>query len=72
MWLPQWLSGKESACNAGAAGRNRFDPWVRKILWKRAWQYSCLENAMDRGVWQTIVHGVAKIRHVLALNVRIS
>ena len=22
--------------------------------------YSCLENPMDRGVWQTTVHGVAK------------
>ena len=23
-------------------------------------QYSCLENSMDRGVWQSIVHGFAK------------
>ena len=23
-------------------------------------QYSCLENLMDRGVWQSTVHGVAK------------
>ena len=23
-------------------------------------QYSCLENLMDRGAWQTTVHGVAK------------
>ena len=23
-------------------------------------QYSCLENPMDRGGWQAIVHGVAK------------
>ena len=23
-------------------------------------QYSCLENSMDRGVWQATVHGVAK------------
>ena len=23
-------------------------------------QYSCLENPMDRGVWQATVHGVAK------------
>ena len=22
--------------------------------------YSCLENPMDRGAWQTIVHGVAE------------
>ena len=29
-------------------------------------QYSCLKNFMDRGVWQTIVHGVARVRHDLA------
>ena len=23
-------------------------------------QYSCLENSMDRGAWQTTVHGIAK------------
>ena len=23
-------------------------------------QYSCLENCMDRGAWQALVHGVAK------------
>ena len=23
-------------------------------------QYSCLENSMDRGAWQVMVHGVAK------------
>ena len=26
-------------------------------------QYSCLENPMDRGTWQAIVHGVAKSQH---------
>ena len=25
-------------------------------------QYSCLENSMDRGVWQTAVYGVTKSR----------
>jgi len=33
--LPRWLSGKESACQCR---RHRFDPWVRKIPWRRAWQ----------------------------------
>ena len=23
-------------------------------------QYSCLENSMDRGAWQAIVHGITK------------
>ena len=26
-------------------------------------KYSCLENPMDRGTWQTTVFGVARIRH---------
>ena len=45
--------------------RSRFDPWVRKILWRRKWQcipYSCLENPMDRGGWWAQVHGVTKSR----------
>ena len=27
VWLPRWLSGKESACQCR---RCRFDPWVGK------------------------------------------
>ena len=33
--------------------RPGFDPLVRKINF-------CLENPMDRGVWQATVHGVTK------------
>ena len=84
--------------------RHWFDPWVRKIPWRRKWQptplflpgefhgqrslvgyspwghmgsipgsgrsagegngkpaqYSSLGNPMDRGAWQTTVHGVTK------------
>ena len=29
-------------------------------------QYSCLENPMDKGAWQSAVHGVARFRHDLA------
>ena len=57
--LPWWLSGKESACNAG-------DPSVIPYLGRSPGkgngylhQYSCLENPMDRDAWQT-VHGLAK------------
>ena len=28
-------------------------------------QYSCLENSMDRGVWQATVHGVTRVGHDL-------
>ena len=34
--LPRWLSGKESACNAGCVGL--IDPWVGKIPWRRKWE----------------------------------
>ena len=30
-------------------------------------QYSCLENPMDRGAWQTTVHGVARSQTQLKL-----
>ena len=26
-------------------------------------QYSCLENPMDSGAWQAVVHEVARIKH---------
>ena len=29
-------------------------------------QYSCLENPMDRGAWQAIVHGVTKSQTLLS------
>ena len=36
--LPWRLSGKEPACSAGAVGDARFNLWVRKMPWRRAWQ----------------------------------
>ena len=32
---PRWLSGRESTCQCRRCRRRRFDPWVRKILWRR-------------------------------------
>ena len=37
-WLPRWQSGKEPACQCRRRKRHRFNPWVRKIHWRRAWQ----------------------------------
>ena len=31
--------------------------------------YSCLENSMDRGVWQATVHGVTKSQTQLSMHV---
>ena len=33
--LPRWYSGKEFACQCR---RCWFNPWVRKIRWRRRWQ----------------------------------
>ena len=33
--LPRWCRGKESACQCRRRG---FDPWLRKIPWRRKWQ----------------------------------
>ena len=62
MDFPGGSDGKVSAYNAGdpssipGSGRS---PWRRK---RQPTPYSCLENPMDRGAWQTIVHGVTKSR----------
>ena len=51
MRLPRWLSGKESACQAGdtgsvpALGRSPGEENDNPL------QYSCLENSTDRGAW---------------------
>ena len=36
--LPRWLSGKEPTYRCRRHKRPGFDPWVGKILWRRAWQ----------------------------------
>ena len=36
--LLRWLSGKELTCQCRRGWRLRFNPWVRKIPWKRKWQ----------------------------------
>ena len=52
MGLPWWLSDKESTCKAGdqrsipALGRSPGEGNSNPL------QCSCLENPMDRGVWQ--------------------
>ena len=61
--LPWWLSGKESACKAGATGDVGLIPGSRRSPGGghgKPLQYSCLENPMDRRVWWTTVHRVEK------------
>ena len=58
--IPGASESKESACSTG-------DPGLIPGLGRSPGegngyplQNSCLENSMDGGAWQTIVHGVAK------------
>ena len=56
-------SFKTGACQRSRHKRRSFDPWVRKIPWRKArnpFQYLCLKNSMDRGAWWAPVHRVAK------------
>ena len=69
--LPRWQSGKESACNAGAAedgvlilgsGRSPGGGHGNPL------QCSRLENPTDRGAWRVTVHGAVEsdtTEHVL-------
>ena len=60
--FPGGSDGKESACNAGdSASISEFKNFPGE---KNGYplQYSGLENSMDRGAWQAIVHGVT-VRH---------
>ena len=56
--LPGWLSGKESACQAGdvvlipGSGRTPGEGNGNPL------QYSCLGNFKDRGAWQRVEHGL--------------
>ena len=62
---PKWLSGKESACNSGAAGAAGLIPSLGRSPGGghgNPLQYSCLENAIDRGAWQVTVRRVVKSR----------
>ena len=49
--LPQWLTGKESACNAGDMEMQVLS-LDQKMLWGGSGillKYSCLKTPMDRG-----------------------
>ena len=66
VYFPCGSVGKEFACNAGdpgsIPGSGRSPGEVNGNLF----QYSCLENPMDRGFWQAIVHGVLRVGYGLA------
>ena len=63
MGFPGGSVVKNPPANAGVAGDVGSVPGLGKSLGVgngNLLQYACLENFMDRGAWQAIVHGVAK------------
>ena len=57
----RWYGGKEPVCQCRRHKKPGFDPWVRKILWRKKWEPTpSLEDSMNRGVWWATVHGVPK------------
>ena len=58
--LSSWLSGKESASQAGDAGSILGSGRSPGEGNGNPLQYSCLGKSMDRGAWRATVHWVAK------------
>ena len=61
--LPPWLCSKESACNTGDTGIAGSIPGSGRSPGRgygNPLQYSCLENPMNRGSGQAIIHRVIK------------
>ena len=62
MPLGRDLPGGSMVAPANAGDRDSI-PWVGKSRAEgngNPLQYSCLENPIDRGAWQAIVHGIVK------------
>ena len=60
--FPGGSDNKESACNAGDLG---LTPGSGRSLGEGngyPFQYSCVENSIDRGAWRATVHEVTKSR----------
>ena len=62
--FPGGASGKESTCQCRRHKRCRFNPWVGKMPWRRAWQLTSVflpEESLGQTValWAT-VHRVTK------------
>ena len=75
--LPEWLSGKESACQSRRLWRYGFGPWIGRSprgghghLLQYSYHELAMENPMNRGAWCVTVHGVIKSQTWLSLRSR--
>ena len=53
--FPGGASGKEPAFQCRRHRRLRFDPWVGKIPWRRAWQPTLLFLPGESHGWRSLV-----------------
>ena len=60
MCFPGSAKGKEPDCNAGDTGLTHGSRRFPREKNNQPFQYSCLENSMDRGDCWATVHRVAK------------
>ena len=63
MGFPGGAVGKVSACQSGDARDEGFNPELGRSPEggnDNPFQYSCLENSMDRGAWWATAHRVTK------------
>ena len=58
--FPGGSDGKETACNVGDPGSIAGLGRPPEVGNSNPFQYSCLENSMDKGAWQATVHGIAE------------
>ena len=60
MGFPGGSDGQECACNTGDLGSMPLSGRSSGEGNDYPLQYFCLENLMDRGSWQAVIHGLTK------------
>ena len=77
LWFLRWCFGKELACQRRRHYRFGFNPWVKKIPWRRKWQHTpvflsgkahgqrSLVGYSQWGPSSSSVHGVATESEVI-------
>ena len=66
MGLPRWLRDKEFTCQCK---RHGFNPWVRKIPWRRKWQPTPVFLPGKSHGQRSL--GLQKVRHDLAAELTV-